>query len=406
MNILVLNSGSSSLKCALYAMQNTPEPPGHPLWEAELQWKNSFEDLFLNVKNAHGAQRSEALSAKTTGQALRHLLRLLFEGETAVLNALSDVAAVGHRIVHGGPYFQESVRITPEVKEKIRLVSTLAPLHNMSELETIDALGELIADTPQFAVFDTAFHHTLGKAAQIYPVPYHWYEEGIRRYGFHGISFQYCYKRSSTLLQQDPAPLKMVVCHLGAGASLCAIHEGKSIDTTMGFTPLDGLMMDTRSGSVDPGIILYLLQKKKKTAEEIAHELYHESGLLGISGISSDMREILKKHVQGDARADLALDVYTHRLNALIGSMTASLKGLDVLIFTGGIGENTPLIRERACDTFAFLGVRLDKIKNTQDSAEDRILSAADAKVKVLLIHTQEAFEIAGACWTLLQNQP
>jgi len=399
MKVFVLNRGSSTIKCFLYDFKKAPRQLISPLWEAHLQWKNNFEEPFLTIKNEQGANHSETIKEKTAGLALRYLMHFLFEGKTAVLSSLNEIDVIGHRIVHGGKYFKESVHVTPHVKEQIHLLSELAPLHNLSELEGVEILEQLLEKTPQIAVFDTAFHHTLPKAAQIYPGPYRWYEEGIQRYGFHGISFQYCSRRGAEMLNCDLNGLRMVICHLGSGASLCAIKNGKSIDTTMGFTPLEGLMMDTRCGSIDPGILLYLLEKKKKTLRELSSELYKESGLLGISGISSDMQDVIEKSLNGNPRAAVALDIYTHRLNTLIGSMIAALKGLDVLIFTAGIGENAPLIRERVCDNFSFLEMELDKIKNEKISSEDRELSTEKSKIKALLIHTQEAFQIACECW-------
>ncbi len=390
MKIFVLNRGSSSIKCFLYVLDDSTCTFVKPRWEALLQWKGDFDAPTLTIKNEKGEIHSESVHEKSPGKALVHLMKV---------SSIKEVDVVGHRIVHGGKYFQESVVINADVKEKIRLLSDLAPLHNLPELEGIEILEKLFGNTPQIAVFDTAFHHTLNPAATIYPGPYQWYEEGIRRFGFHGISFQYCARRSGEILGKKLEDLKMVVCHLGSGASLCAIKDGKSIDTTMGFTPLEGLMMDTRSGSIDPGIILYLLEKKKKSIEEIAKELYQESGLLGVSGISSDMRDIIEKSLQGNRRAKLAFEVYLHRLNSLIGSMIASLRGIDVLVFTAGIGENASILRERVCTHFSFLGVQLDPASNQRISAEDRDLSTPDSDVKVVLIHTQEAFEIARECW-------
>lgn len=391
MKIFILNCGSSSIKCYLYDFNETPHTSISPVWEGHLQWKNSFEKPYLTIKNAQGACHSEEVKEKTAGESLKHLVRLFLQGN-------EQVDVIGHRVVHGGRDFTESVLVTPQVKERIRSLSELAPLHNLSELEGMEILEQLFKDTPQIAVFDTAFHHTLPKAAQIYPGPYSWYEESIQRYGFHGISFQYCVRRATEMLKSDMSRLKAVICHLGSGASLCAVKEGKSIDTTMGFTPLEGLMMDTRSGSIDPGIILHLLDKKK-SSKELSHILYKESGLLGLSGTSSDMRDIFEKSLKGDTRAELALDVYMHRLNSCIGSMVASLQGMDVLIFTAGIGENAWFIRERVCDAFSFLGVKLDKKKNKQNTSQEIELSTQDSKIKVLVIPTQEAFEIACACW-------
>jgi acetate kinase len=271
--------------------------------------------------------------------------------------------AIGHRIVHGGKRFQSAL-INARLKAEIQKNAKFAPLHNKADLEAIRALEKIFPKIPQVAVFDTAFHHTLDEAAYTYPGPAYWSKLGIRRYGFHGISFQYCTRHVAEILGEMPK--KMVICHLGSGASLCAVKEGKSIDTTMGFTPLEGLMMDTRSGTVDPGIILYLLSRK--TPKQLQQELYEKSGLLGVSGISSDMRDILKST---SPKAKLALEVYIHSLVKMIGSMIASLGGIDTLVFTGGIGENSQIIRGRVCDQLCFLNP------------------------KVIVVHTQEALEIA-----------
>lgn len=399
MNIFVLNRGSSSIKCELYHFNSAPTHAVPALWEGRVEWKNDFEKPLLTCKNAQGVQHSETISARHAAQALDQLLHFLIQGKTAVLHSLNEVDVIGHRIVHGGRKFTESVRITAAVKDAIRHLSELAPLHNLSELEGIEILEKRFPDKRQVAVFDTAFHHTLSDAAKIYPGPYRWYEQGIQRYGFHGISFDYCTQRAAEMLQTDLKHLKIVICHLGAGASLCAIKDGKSIDTTMGFTPLDGLMMDTRSGSVDPGILLHLLQKQNKSAAQISKELNEESGLLGISGVSSDMREIIALSEKENARATLALEMYVHRLCGLIASMTAALRGMDVLVFTAGIGEHAAILREKVCDVFAFLNVKLDRARNANPTHEDALLSAADSAIRVLLIHTREAFQIAKECW-------
>jgi acetate kinase len=310
----------------------------------------------------------------------------------ALFKKLPPIDRIGHRIVHGGQLFSESVRMDAEVKRQLRTLLELAPLHNLAELELVDLVEQKFPHVPQYALFDTAFHRSLPQEAQVYPGPYAWYAEGIRRYGFHGISFQYCTRRVETLL--GGACKKMVVCHLGSGASLCAVKEGKSVDTTMGFTPLEGLMMDTRSGSVDPGILLHL----QKRGEDLSHVLYFESGLLGLSGSSSDMRDILQKSEEGEARAKLALEVYVHRLVRELGGMVASLSGMDALVFTAGIGENAPQIREKVCAAFSFLGVKIDSNKNRIEDG-DRLVSVSDSRVKVLVIHTQESFEIARQCF-------
>lgn len=403
MKILVINRGSSSLKCALYIFSSLPQTAQLPVWQGHLQWENALLDL--QIKNQKGKVYQKRLSLLLEKEALHALFEHLYNGETAVLQDLNQVDVIGHRVVHGGKKFRESRRIDSELKKQIRLLADIAPLHNLINLEGIEAMEQLFIDKPQIAVFDTAFHRSLPEAAAIYPGPYKWYEEGIQRYGFHGISFQYCAKTAAALLNRNLNSLKMVICHLGAGASLCAVNEGKSVDTTMGFTPLEGLMMDTRSGSIDPGIVFYLAEKRKMPMEKMNEILNQDSGLLGISGISSDMRDIMEKKAEGNARAKLAIDLYVHRLNSCIGSMIASLEGIDALIFTAGIGENAPEIRERACAAFAFLGLKLDLGKNRAKMPVDREISSASSRVKVLLIHTQEAFEIARECWQILTEK-
>lgn len=369
MNIFVLNSGSSSIKCSLYDFSQFKSHLLTPILKEKIEWKNTQESNSVHLEKE---------------------LRSLLLGK--------QVDCIGHRIVHGGDRYKESIRINHSVKQTIRSTAHLAPLHNVADIAGIEALEKIFPDINQFAVFDTAFHHTLPKAASIYPGPYEWIDQGIHRFGFHGISFQYCTRTASEMINDKIE--KMVICHLGSGASLCAVQNGKSVDTTMGFTPLEGLMMDTRSGTIDPGIFLYLLEKRKKTPKDLAYELYEKSGLLGLSGISSDMRDILENVSKKHPRAELALDVYLHRLVSSIGSMVASLGGLDVLVFTAGIGENASLIREEVCKRLAFLGIALGESK----TAGDRVLSAPSSKVKVLLIHTQEEFEIARECWKNLSN--
>ena len=305
------------------------------------------------------------------------------------------IGAIGHRVVFGGKYIQ-TTRIDREVLTEIERNCELAPLHNKIDLHTITEAQQLFPHIPHFAVFDSAFHTTIPLPAAIYPIPYEWTQSGIRRFGFHGISYQYCAKKAAMLLKHIPK--KMVICHLGSGASLCALENGKSIDTTMGFTPLEGLMMDTRSGSIDPGILLYLLQKKHLSPDTLAKALNEQSGLLGVFGRSGDMRETLAARRDND-RAHLALEIYLHRLASQIGAMIGSLGGLDCLVFTAGIGEHAPLIRERICKQLAFLHIDL---ASHQIDGQDAILSTPHSKTTVLLIHTQEAFEIARECHELM----
>src|SRR6202048_1599328 len=274
-------------------------------------------------------------------KATAHLLDALTSGKASVLSNKSEIAVAGHRIVNGGHEYTQPTIITPEVKAAIQRMAVFAPLHNRVELEGIKLIEEKFGSIPQTAVFDTACHSTLPDAAFVYPGPYEWLSQGIRRFGFHGINHQYCAQRSTQLLGKSLFALKIVTCHLGNGCSLAAIRHGQSIDTTMGFTPLDGLMMGTRSGSVDPGILTYLMRAQNLSGETLDDLLNKKSGLLGISGISGDMRQIVSAMNKGNDRAKLAFNIFVHRLQASIGSMVAVLGGLDALVFTAGIGENS-----------------------------------------------------------------
>jgi acetate kinase len=328
------------------------------------------------------------------------MLQSLWVGRDGVLQSAASIDVVGHRIVHGGHRLNEATIVTPEVKRVIASVAAFAPLHNRAELEGIETIERLIGTVQQVAVFDTGFHRTLTPTACTYPGPYEWLERGIRRYGFHGINHQYCVHRAAQLLGLDLGSLKIVSCHLGNGCSLAAIAAGRSVDTTMGFTPLDGLMMGTRSGSVDPGILTYLMREESLTGTQLDEMLNKKSGLLGISGVSSDMREIQAAIRQGNQRAKLAFDMFVHRLQQGIAAMAASLKGLNVLVFTAGIGEHAPEIRSATCEGLAFLGIQLDAKKNAA-SSEDEELSTTDSDVKVLVIRAQEDWAIAKACVSL-----
>src|SRR5215471_12960297 len=325
MKILVLNSGSSSQKACLYEIgEMLPDDPPPCLWERKIE--------------------SDSVSSRVRGL------------EQLLLN-ISGIDVVGHRVVHGGPHFEEPVLVTPEVKSAIAHASAFAPLHNQAALEGMELIEKLLGSVAQVAVFDTGYHRRMPLAAAVYPGPYEWFESGIHRYGFHGINHEYCAKRAAQLLGSNPASLKLVTCHLGNGCSLSAIHGGHCVDTTMGFTPLDGLMMGTRSGAVDPGILTFLMRQHQLDGEQIDQILNHKSGLLGISGVSSDMREILVATQQGHERAKLAFDIFVHRLQTAIGGMVTVLGGIDALVFTAGVGENSPDVRAAACAPMGFLGL-------------------------------------------------
>ncbi|HEX5309000.1 MAG TPA: acetate/propionate family kinase [Solirubrobacteraceae bacterium] len=366
MRVLVVNAGSSTLKLTLLDEQDT-------------------------------TLASQELSA-ARAQVDPDLLR-------AALNSpLREADAVGHRIVHGGERFREAVRIDTYVEAAMRELCDLAPLHQLGSLAALDAVTEMLPGLPAVACFDTAFHSTLLMAAATYALPAAWREQwGLRRYGFHGLSHAWVARRTPQLLKRDPVGLRVVSCHLGAGASLCAIRGGHSLDTTMGFTPLEGLVMATRSGSVDPGMLLWLAERSELTLAELADALEHDSGLFGLAG-SADMREIVSHVENGDERARLALDVYTHRLRAGIAAMAATLGGLDVLVFTGGIGEHSHEVRSRAAAGLGFLGLSLDQTRNRQ-AAGDAEISAAGATVRSLVLTAREDLEIARQVRTVLEGR-
>jgi acetate kinase len=402
MKILVLNSGSSSQKACLYEIGETlPDHPPVPLWEGKIEW--SGDTAAVAVKNSQGVTLKEEVPVSSREQVIRHLLRTARHGKARAIASASEVDAVGHRVVHGGPHFEDSVLITHEVRVAIDGVSAFAPLHIRAELEGMKIAENLLGAVPQVAVFDTGFHRQIQLSAAVYPGPYEWFESGIRRYGFHGINHQYCAERAAQMLGADVRALKIVSCHLGNGCSVTAIHEGRSIDTTMGFTPVEGLMMGTRSGSVDPGILTYLMRQGHLDAQGIDKILNQESGLLGVSGLSSDMRDILSGIQQGHKRAKVAFDIYVHRLRAAIGGMAAVLGGMDVLVFTAGVGENSAEVRAAACRGLEFLGLRLDNQANARPSL-DQDLSAPDSRVRVLVIRAEEDWAIAKECWKLTHS--
>ncbi|PYX04091.1 MAG: acetate kinase [Acidobacteria bacterium] len=400
MKILVLNSGSSSQKSSLYEIGGTlPDDPPAPLWEGKIEWHDEVADAEVNSR---GVAQRDQVRVSSRKKAVEHLLGTLRDGKTRTVASPAEIDVVGHRVVHGGPKYAEPVLLTPEVKAGIAKVSAFAPLHNRAELEGMEIIEKLLGPIPQVAVFDTGFHRKMPPAAAVYPGPYQWFENGIHRYGFHGVNHQYCAARAAHLLGRNLNSLKLVTCHLGNGCSLAAIQEGRSIDTTMGFTPLEGLMMGTRSGSVDPGILTYLMREGQLQAQEIDDVLNKQSGLLGISGISGDMREILASVKRGHSRAKLAFDIYVHRLQAGIGAMIAVLGGIDVLVFSAGVGENSAEVRDAVCKQLGFLGLKLDDAANVQRTP-DADIATPDSAARVLIIRAQEDWAIARECWQLTQ---
>jgi acetate kinase len=381
MIILVFNAGSSSQKSCLYRLDDLTTNTPSLLWSADLDWTVAQKEGMLVVKS-NGIQQKIEISEGDT--ASKVILNTLIQGETKVLSSLNKIDLVGHRVVHGGATYSQATLITEQVKQVISELIPLAPDHNPAQLAGINAVEKILPTVPQVAVFDTAFHTTIPEFAKVYPLPHK----------FHGISHQYCANRAAQILQQPLESLKIITCHLGNGCSLAAIKNGVCIDTTMGFSPLEGLMMGNRCGSIDPQIPLYLMQEYGLSIEDVNHILHQESGLKGVSGISGDMRTIFKAIADGNTQAQLAFDVYIHRLKSCIGAMIASLNGLDVLVFTGGVGENSSLVREKTCAGLTYLGLQLDLVSNNANPVDEKIATDESNK-SVLVIHTQENLAIA-----------
>ncbi len=401
MKVLAVNSGSSSLKSSLYEVSDAAvaEPP-EPLWEAEIRWDEHAADGGMRPDRGPGEKSvGEAGGAK----AMERILKSLRGGPAPVLRSGSEVGAVGHRVVYGGPQFEDAAVIDEQVKRSIAGGAGLAPLHSRAELEGIELVQRALGEVTQIAVFDAGFHRTLPPVASVYPGPYEWLEKGIRRYGFHGISHQYCAERAARLLGRKVQTLKIISCHLGSGCSLAAIDGGRSIDTTMGFTPLDGLMMGTRCGSLDPGILTYLMKAKMATAEELDSLLNRKSGLRGISGIAGDLRAVLAAAQAGHERARLAVEMFVYRVAKGIAAMACVLGGVHALVFTAGIGEHSPEVRAGACSRLRFLGIDLDQEKNLAQ-APDQAISSRRSKVTVMVIRGRENWAIAKSCAKLLSR--
>jgi acetate kinase len=400
MKLLVLNAGSSSQKTALFDLSPAAHHPVQPLWQGKLDWDGNREKL--TIRNLHGKEIREEkdVPAADRHSSLEAMLSNLWCGPTAVVEK-NEIDGLGHRIVHGGPKLTDSVLIDADVKATISSVAEIAPLHNVAGLQGIETAEKLFPGKPQIAVFDTGFHKTLPQYAYVYPGPFQWVKRGIRRYGFHGINHQYCAMRAADMLGRDLSSLKIVSCHLGNGCSLAAIDGGKSVNTSMGFTPLDGVMMGTRGGSIDPGILIYLLRADHLGADQLDDLLNRQSGLLGVSGVSSDMRDVLEAASQGNERAMLAFDIFVHRVATEVGAMASSIDGLDVLVFTAGIGENSPEVRQAVCSKLRFLGIQLDPEKNTS-LRPDADLASDNSKVRILAIEAQEDWAVARECATML----
>jgi acetate kinase len=391
MKILVINCGSSSIKYQFYTLSE------NRILAKGIVEKIGMKGSFLKHEKESGQKvlfEGEILDHKI---GIEYILGVLSSAKHGCISALNEISAVGHRVVHGGEEFTDSVFITDEVIQRLEKFNELAPLHNPPNIKGIEALKMLIPDVPQVAVFDTAFHYTMPKHAFMYAIPYALYKKyGIRRYGFHGTSHNYVSNRACEILGVDPSTVKVITCHLGNGASACAVKYGKSIDTSMGFTPVEGLIMGTRSGDIDMGAVTYIMDKEKIGTKSASTLFNKHSGLLGITGISSDSREIRAAALEkGDERCLLAIRMFDYRIKKYIGAYAAAMGGLDVLVFTGGIGENSDVTRTGICDDLEFLGIEIDQSINEGLKGEERIISKVESRVKVMVVPTNEELMIA-----------
>jgi acetate kinase len=399
MKILVLNCGSSSIKYKLFEMESKETVAQGGI--EKIGMKGSFLRLIL----------PDGQKVMLEGEILEHragieyILGVLLSEKYGCIRSLDEIGAVGHRVVHGGERFNSSVLITEEVIKMLNDCIELAPLHNPPNLKGIYAIQELMPHTPQVGVFDTAFHQTMPDYAYMYGIPYVLYEKyGIRRYGFHGTSHRYVSKRACEFLGVPYKEQRIITAHIGNGGSVTAIKNGKSIDTSMGMTPVEGLIMGTRSGDLDPGVITYIMEKEHMGTKGITTLLNKFSGVLGISGISSDMREIQESILQGDKRAILAMSTYNYRIKKYVGAYAAALGGVDILVFTGGVGENQAITRSDVCKDMEFMGIELDEEVNKAVRAKEMVISKPSSKVKVLIIPTDEELTIARDTVEILQG--
>lgn len=389
MKILVINCGSSSLKYQLINME-----------DESVQAKGLVERIGMDgsilTQKVNGEKYIVEQPMKDHKDAIKIVLDALIDSKHGVIKDMSEISAVGHRVVHAGEKYSSSVLISDEVMKVLEDCIKLAPLHNPPNIIGIEACKSLMPATPMVAVFDTAFHQTIPDYAYIYPLPYDLYTKyGVRKYGFHGTSHRYVSEMAAEMLGKDLKDLKIITCHLGNGASLCAIKNGKSIETSMGFTPLEGIAMGTRSGSVDPAIITFMMKELSLSIDDVNDILNKKSGVYGISGVSSDFRDIEKAAEEGNHRAQLALDVFHYKVKKFIGSYAAVMGGVDCVVFTAGLGENSFGSRGKICEGLEFLGIKLDPNRNKKTRGEAQVISTPDSKVKVLAIPTNEELMIA-----------
>ena len=389
MKILVLNCGSSSIKYALYNMDDKS------VMTSGGAERVGLDGAFVKVKLPNGEKKQIMHDIPEHTEGVKFIFSLLTDPEIGVIKSLDEINAVGHRMVHGGEKFTESVVITPEVIKAFEAVSDLAPLHNPANMKGVNAVSELMPGLPQVGVFDTAFHQTMPAKAYMYAVPYELYEKyGVRRYGFHGTSHRYVSKRACDFLGIPQQGCKMITAHIGNGGSLAAVVDGKCVDTTMGLTPLEGVMMGTRSGDIDGGAVTFIQKKLNLDADGVSDLLNKKSGVQGLCGCS-DMRDVEAAAKSGDKKALVAQESYFYRIKKYIGAYAAAMGGCDVLVFTAGVGENQTSMREAACEGLEFMGIKIDKAVNASVRGKEAVISAPDSKVKVVVIPTDEELMIA-----------
>ncbi len=389
---MVLNCGSSSIKYQVLDMGDTPQ-----LLCKGLAERIGASDSVLKHESVRDGRKVEIQeSFPTHTEGVERILQCIVAGDGGVLESLDELVAVGHRVVHGGEFFRDATLITPESKAKIEACNDLAPLHNPANLMGVSAMEALLPKVPQVAVFDTAFHQTLPERAYLYALPNEYYTKyRIRKYGFHGTSHRYVAERAAKVLGRPLEELKLITCHLGNGASMAAVRGGESVETSMGFTPVDGLMMGTRSGELDPSTLLFIAEREGLDLQGMNDLINKQSGLLGVSGRSNDMRDCSEAAIHGDRWPRAAVELFTYRICKFIGQYIAVLQGLDGLVFTGGIGENSSMVREMVVENFGYLGIRLDRVANDGNHSVEGAISAADSSIPVLVVPTNEELVIA-----------
>lgn len=389
MKILVLNCGSSSIKYKLYDMD------GEKVLAQGGVERIGLDEAFIKVKLADGSKKQIMADLPTHKEGVQFVFKCLLDPELGAIKSLDEIGAVGHRVVQGGDLFEKSCIVTPEVEKGIESLIDLAPVHNKGHLAGLKAVDELMPNVPQVTVFDNAFHSTMPDYAYLYAIPYEWYSKyHVRRYGFHGTSHRYVSQRVCEFLGVDIKTQKIITCHIGNGASVAAVKYGKVIDTSMGLTPLAGLMMGSRSGDIDPSAVTYMMQKSGMTPQEMSEYLNKKSGVLGVAGISSDMRDNENADNEGNKLAHLALQMYNYRIKKYIGAYAAAMNGVDIIVWTAGVGENQEGVRWDSCADMEYLGVKMDRERNHCRGVE-QVLSADDSKVKVVMIPTDEEIVIA-----------